>query len=332
MLSTAFSLILSTTIFGLFWADTLFASAVHRDTADTGIILGNAHIKYINPVTSSHAYSSTFAFVASRGSTGDECWTVAPFQMAVNTSVCSGLLNNFAGARVTLSLVFEDTRLTACSDTTACCGSYPDLTFDASLCRTIFSDLKCLVKLREPGLSSLRVLISTLNGEVLLQSRSFTVKLLCPHPLAVVTPADSSLFLSGCDTNSVSGWSEAFVSASLLVHKSHATVFYPDAVIASYYEVFWTYRNNIDGGLSAKGFLHNDFDDSAEKLGAYVFQGCGRIEDGRYLYFKYPHELHIGHPCAFSRLFFIELSFNLSLSMSLYFLIASQNFHCCTVR
>ena len=309
MLSAAFSIVLSTSLVSLFWADAVFASTKHRDPEVTGIILGNSQIPYISPVTDSHAYSSTFAFVSSRGSRLDECGTIAPFHLGIDTSVCTGLLNNFVGARVTLSLVFEDTGLSICPDTTECC-SITNLTFDASLCRTSFLKMECRVALREPGQASLRVLISTLNGEVLLQSRSFIVKLLCPHPLAAVTPAvDSSLFLSGCDTGSVSSWSDAFVSASMLVHKSHAPVFYPDAVIASYYEVFWTYRNNINGGLSAKGFLHNDFDDAAEKLGAYVFQGCGRIEDGRYLYFKYPHEMHIGHPRAPSQLFFIELSF-----------------------
>lgn len=324
MLSAAFYIVLSSSLVSLFWADAVFASTKHRDPEVTGIILGNSQIPYISPVTGSHAYSSTYAFVSSRGSSFDECWTIAPFHLGIDASVCTGLLNNFVGARVTLSLVFEDTRLSICPDSTGCC-SVTNLTFDASLCRTSLT-MGCRVALREPGQASLRMLISTLNGEVLLQSRSFIVKLLCPHPLATVTPAVvSSLFLSGCDTGSVSSWSDAFVSASMLVHKSHAPVFYPDAVIASYYEVFWTYRNNINGGVSAKGFLHNDFDDVAEKLGAYVFQGCGRIEDGRYLYFKYPHEMHIGHPRAPSRLFFIESSLILRL------LVFRFSVHCITV-
>ena len=32
-----------------------------------------------------------------------------------------------------------------------------------------------------------------------------------------------------------------------------------------------------------------------KKLGGCVLQGCCRIEYGGYAYFKYPHEMHIGH-------------------------------------
>jgi hypothetical protein len=55
MFYTAFSFILSTIVFGLFWTGTLFASAMHRDPAADGIILGNPNVKYVNPVTASHA-------------------------------------------------------------------------------------------------------------------------------------------------------------------------------------------------------------------------------------------------------------------------------------
>jgi hypothetical protein len=36
------------------------------------------------------------------------------------------------------------------------------------------------------------------------------------------------------------------------------------------------------------------------KLGGSVFYGCGQIRDGRYLYFKYPTELHQGNHRRFT--------------------------------
>ena len=87
--------------------------------------------------------------------------------------------------------------------------------------------------------------------------------MLCALPLAAATPTYSALSVSSCHIR----WSSAFVSASILVmHRSLAAVCYqttwrannsqrahtPDAVVASYYEVFWTCRNNINGGLMQK--------------------------------------------------------------------------------
>jgi hypothetical protein len=114
---------------------------------------------------------------------------------------------------------------------------------------------------------------------------------------------------------SASGWSEAFVSASVLARKSHYSSEFLNIHAASYYEVFWTYKNNIAGGISAhvsacyptrdipinrrviltQGLWRDeDTSGSFMKLGGSVFYGCGRIRDGRYLYFKYPTELHQG--------------------------------------
>jgi hypothetical protein len=46
--------------------------------------------------------------------------------------------------------------------------------------------------------------------------------------------------------------------------------------------------------LDAKGFW-DDNADGNENLGGCALQGCGRIEDGGYAYFKCPHEMHIAH-------------------------------------
>jgi hypothetical protein len=152
-----------------------------------------------------------------------------------------------------------------------------------------------------------------------MRSEEFTVSLLCPQVLSPdFTPAHTFYSVPRINVISASGWSEAFVSASVLARKSHYSSEFLNIHAASYYEVFWTYKNNIAGGISAhvsagatyyptrnnpvnrriiptQGLWGDeDASDGFMKLGGSVFYGCGRIRDGRYLHFKYPTELHQG--------------------------------------
>ena len=86
------------------------ATAMHGDAYSAGVILGSQSIPYISPVTNSRVYSSTFAFASFRSSAQDVCWTNMAVPLAINASVCICLLSHFVATRVTLPVVFDDTR------------------------------------------------------------------------------------------------------------------------------------------------------------------------------------------------------------------------------
>jgi hypothetical protein len=98
----------------------------------------------------------------------------------------------------------------------------------------------------------LQIIFKDEEGVQRIRSEEFTVSLLCPQVLSPdFTPVDKFYSVHRVHVISSSGWSEAFAPASVLARKSHHSSDFLKIHAASYYEVFWTYKNNIAGGISA---------------------------------------------------------------------------------
>jgi hypothetical protein len=300
----------------LFLISAYFHVCINGRTA--AVLLGDHRIPYLNPVTGAAASCSAYVFAAheyqhSSSHCISDAEVILSFTAPGAYAACqSRVLNLLLGQTINVSVVISNTSSQSslwCATEIFQGGSqFVDKTF-CNLAYPIWFKVTAF----EPHSPSLQIIITDVHGMELIRSEEFTVSLLCPQVLRPdFTPLDKFYSVPRVDVLSASGWSDAFVSASVLVRKSQYSSSYLQIHAASYFEVFWTYKNNIAGGISAyvsctsflprlyftlvQGSWSDEISDGgSKKLGGSVFYGCGQIRDGRYLYFKYPMELHQGN-------------------------------------
>ncbi len=124
-------------------------------------------------------------------------------------------------------------------------------TFGDKFCNTAYQILFKITAF-ELQLPPLQIIFTDEESSEHIRSEQFTVSLLCPQVLSPdFTPVDKFYSVPRVNVISSFGWSEAFVPASVLARESHYSSDFLNIYAASYYEVFWTYKNNIAGGISA---------------------------------------------------------------------------------
>jgi hypothetical protein len=136
----------------------------------------------------------------------------------------------------------------------------------------------------------------TAVDELILPARShtYTISLLCPSTPAQhhALETDYSSLACQCAAYSCTPWSPQMVGPVYLTPRNTSitqNVSASGARIASAYEVYWVYVNNIAGGImwhphaaAPDGYL------SLNTLGHGIFKGCGVCHDGQVLRFAYP--------------------------------------------
>lgn len=221
-----------------------------------GVPLGDRRIPYLNPVTGNAASCTSYVFAAPEHQPrSSQCISDAEVFLSFTDpgafAFCSGLSSLLQGRALDASVVISNTssRSTMWCETEMI-GNFSHV-FGAKFCNLAYQILFKITafELRSP---SLQIIFTDEQGVEHIRSEEFTVSLLCPQVLSPdFTPVDKFYSVPRVHVITTSGWSDAFVPASVLARKSQYTSDFLKIHAASYYEVFWTYKNNIAGGISA---------------------------------------------------------------------------------
>jgi hypothetical protein len=238
----------------LFLFSTCFHVLIDGQLVD--VQLGDHRIPYLNPLTGEAATCSSYVVAAyEHQPDSSRCVSDAIVHLSFFKSgtkeACAGLLSMLLGHTLIVSVAVATSSIRSNVLCEIDLRMNDSIFVEKNFCNSVIP-ISFRISVLEPHSPALQVILTDVSGVEQVRSEEFIISLLCPQILSPdFTPLDKLYSISDVSLLAASGWSDAFVSASVLVRKSRFSGSFLKIHAASYYEVFWTYKNNIAGGISA---------------------------------------------------------------------------------